>query len=252
MALAHVISTSARQLAGSSLTMSGIATGADANNIYLIYVTLDTTRTVSSITWNGSSTGITQITSRTGTSFDSFAYFLVGATGTANLVVTASGGVNVYCSFTCFSGANQSIKYTATATDNFTTVYTGGLATSLTYTLSTIQSNSWLSAYAWDSSGGISDATHPTPSGLTYRSSVGTVNGNFDSNGTVSVGSQTVSLGASGNTLVSSTDVVGIAVTVSPAVTSQIKSMNGLTLATIKSVDSLAIASVKSINILVK
>jgi hypothetical protein len=162
-----------------------------------------------------------------------YLYMLVNpASGTHNLVTTFNATMDYgYIRAVSYTGAAQTGQ-----PDSFNT---GGPTTTTSFTLSTtvVASGCWLVGYFRNESGNFTAG-----SGTTLRNPAAD-NDLADSNGTVGTGSQSLVMNPPGSTLVS-----GIIASISPAITTSIKTVNGLAKASVKTFNGLAIASVKSIN----
>lgn len=224
---------------GNSSTTATVALAAvAANETAIIFAWNDSATTFSSVTVNGSSSGVTQIGSVfTEAGGDQWrAYYLYNpSTSSVNYTVTVTGA-DPYCRIfvELFSG---------TASDP-TDSSNSGAVSSTTLTLSTtvVASNCWLVSAARR----LNNGTLSAGTGSTLRDQANVANIVGDSNGTVGTGSQSMSWN-----LTESGPMAGFIVSIKPSAPSgpaNLKSWNGLAKASIKSINGLAIGSIKRVN----
>lgn len=169
-----------------------------------------------------------------------FCYYLVGpATGSNNVVIStnmANAFDNVGGTATSYSGAKQTGQ-----PDSFSTSVSSGGSSPLTKSTTVVGSNCWLH-------GSIAITNNPTVgTGTTERAEFasGLYFNTADSNGTVGTGSQSLEWTWSGS-LEYAAGVISIAAPVTgPA---NVKTVDGLAIASVKTVNGLAIGSVKTVN----
>ena len=170
--------------ASASFTISG-------SNRFLYIGCEEAGQTISSITVNGSATGITLLhhqSGLSGTFSDQYDYYLVAPpTGSVTVAVNVSASSYNYCGAVSYTGVNQSTPIDVSGINNGTSI------TSLTSTLTTTVANDWLIEYAgietYDTS---VTAGAGTVAVLLGPSSPNYWYGFFDSGATLSTGSNSL------------------------------------------------------------
>ena len=119
---------------GTSLSWSHTCTG--SNLILFVAALVDTSHTVTSVTYNG--VAMTQIASVDAWTRTALYYLVAPATGTNTVTITASGNNPIYGRATSYTGASQT-----GVPDSFST-NTGTGTTSLNLTTTVVANNSWL------------------------------------------------------------------------------------------------------------
>lgn len=231
MAIAFDAASIANSTAVSSITLSHTCTG--TNLVLVAFGFVNQSRTVNSITYNGTSmTAAQNILSATDTIKS---YYLINpSTGANNAVVTFSASASGSClALESITGAKQSAQPDASTTETAS-------ATPKSTEITIAETGSWVVIAGRDSSsGGIAPSTNCTDRGLSQVQL-----GVFDSGAGQSSGVFTM-VTTSPSTMF--TNIISIA----PAASSgpaNMKTYDGLASASVKTIDGLAIASVKTFN----
>lgn len=175
MAIAFDQTTTAQQLAGSSLSFSASTSGSNRILLVPIFTSYGTTGDkISGVTYNSVSmtrvSGATQIDFVSGQSF--YLYYLVAPdTGSNTLTITATGSGEIYGTAVSYTGVNQ-----ASPIDNSTTTTSGG-----TITLTTVADNCWTLSFGRNTATGALTAS----TGTTQRSAGSGLYNIGDSNGAI-------------------------------------------------------------------
>lgn len=168
-----------------------------------------------------------------------YTYILLGAaTGANNIVISKSSTTNFATSIASYTGVKQSGFPDATVSDTGTT--TGNI----TKVITTIADNCWVISTYCAAEG---DSPITAGAGNTLRQSLvsGAVSAILDSNAVITPAGNFSSIINKNSTAVRwGRNNFSIA----PASTTNIKSLNGLAIASVKSKNGLAIASIKSFN----
>ncbi len=239
MAIAYDSSSKSDTGSASSLTYAHTCTGADL--VLLVQIWCGTSRTISSVTYNG--VGMTQISSISGGDIgagETHALFrlVAPATGANNVVVTLSGSTAIASISSSYTGVNQTTPIDATRTE--TNLETG---TSYSEAITSTVNNAWAIWCTREYAGRTITAGADTALRQREATQYGIILA--DSNALITpAGSRTLNLDAnlSGNWL---SDIL---VTLTPSANTSIKTINGLAVASVKTVNGLAIASVKNFN----
>lgn len=230
MAIAFDAQSASAYESGTTLTFAHTCTGSD--RILLVGVYTSSVDNVGSVTYNGVSCTFINRVTVTGTQ-DIYLYYLIApATGSNNIVVTAAvGNLLGYAAATSYTGVKQSGQPDASATNQ------SASTTSLTTSVTTVADNCWLVGFGYGQ-------TSTAGSGTVFRSEpVNDVLFMMDSNGAKTPA------GSYGLTFTQSTNFAGACVaSIAPAITTTIKTINGVTYANTKTFDNIAIANVKTIN----
>lgn len=184
MAIAFDQTTTAQQLAGSSLSFSASTSGSNRILLVPVFTSYGTSGDkISGVTYNGVSmtrvTGATQIDFVSGQSF--YLYYLIApATGTNTVLITATGSGEIYGTTVSYTGVDQTSPI-----DNSTTTTSGG-----TITLTTVADNCWTLSFGRNTATGALTAS----TGTTQRSAGSGLYNIGDSNGAITpVGSTSMS-----------------------------------------------------------
>lgn len=207
MALAFDASAIKAFTAGSPVTFSHTCTGSDRILIVFVWDTAGTSHGTTGVTYNGVSMtqiGTAQTHPTTGVSSTSAWYLIAPATGSNTISIATTTAGSTAAVAMSYTGAKQSGQPDSNAKNSYnTTAHT-------TWSLSTtvVASNCWLAA------GMVDDSNAPTAgASTTMRQNSASGFGGFDSNGTVSTGSQTLNFAFS-----SSGKQTGIIVSIAPSV----------------------------------
>lgn len=207
MALAFDASSIKAFTAGSPVTLSHTCTGSNRILIVFVFDSAGSTHGTTGVTYNG--VAMTQIgtaqTYPSGAVSSTSAWYLIApATGVNTISVATTTASSTSIISMSYTGAKQSGQPDSSFKDLYNT--TGHTTWSLSTTV--VASNCWLVA------GMVDDSNAPTAgSGTTMRQNSGSGFGGFDSNGTVSTGSQTLNFSFS-----SSGKQTGIIVSIAPSV----------------------------------
>lgn len=138
-------SSASNQTTGTSLLYSQTVTG--SNTILFVGISIESVSDlVTSVTYNGLT--MTRISSQSGNGETAYLYYLVGASGTHNVVINTSSSTGIRSSSSSYTGASQTGQ-----PDNFTTNTTGSLS-AINTSLKTINDNSWVISYAQSNGAG--------------------------------------------------------------------------------------------------
>lgn len=235
MAIAYVTSGSGDG-AGTTASCSLAATA--SNQTAVIFLRWNSTYNFSSLTVNGSSSGVTQI----GSEYNPFAgekariYYLYNpptSSVTYEFITTGPGdGATIMVGI--YSGASS------TQADSSNSA-TSASATSLNLTTTVVAANCWLIGY------GRANTTIAAGASTTQRNKI-TANILVDSNGTVGTGSQSLQITRSTSGVIGG-GVISLAEAVAPSGPTTVKTWDGVTQSTgIKTYLDVALASVKTVN----
>lgn len=168
---------------GTSLTYAHTVSG--SNRILFVSVFGDTTDKITGVTYNGVSMTLVGKTVKSPDRYVYLFYLIAPATGTNNVVVSASSSIAICSHAVSYTGAAQ--------TGQPDSSITGTAATSLTLTTTVVASNCWLVG-AWRTN--VTTGTAGT--GATQRQGS---NGLYtaDSNGVVGTGSQSMTYNTAGS-----------------------------------------------------
>lgn len=212
-------------------------TAAGANELAVMFVWFnDGTASFSSITVNGSSTGVTLIGAETDTSPDANKmrmYYLVNPpTSSVAYTVNLSGTPDgMMWAVGLWSGVDTSTPIDSSA-------YIASATTPFNHATTVVASDCWLAGMMKRYGGttiGVDTGTQRAIQGANFLLA--------DSNGTVATGSQSLSF------TTDATYSQGMIVSLKPTgASSSVKTYNGLAVASVKTVNGLAIASVKTKN----
>jgi len=153
-----------------SVTWSHTCSG--ANRILFVGVSCPSTRTISSVTYNG--VGMTNINRSSGSQTVALYYLIAPATGANNVVVTVDSSTFIYCDATSYTGVKQSSQPDANNTSSTT-------STTVTTSVTTIADNCWSVLIARGESDGVTSAG----TGSTSRVSSSGYVQMYDSNGNI-------------------------------------------------------------------
>lgn len=223
---------SANSATGTSVTISHTCTG--SNLILMSFVFSTSGDDVSGVTYNG--VAMTQAVKAANSYAGGYGYiyYLVGpATGANNVVAsrsTSTGTLGILNG--SYTGAKQTGQPDSTGSS-----YSATRPISWNQTITAV--NSWIFG------GEMCNGTPTAGTNTFMRNTTAFVGseGMFDSNADIGSGSQSFSVTSSINT-----DIYRISATFAPLVTgpANVKTVNGLAIASVKTVDELAIASVKT------
>ena len=135
MAIAFDAAATKQDNAVTTQTISHTISG--SNTLLLVgFITNNNTDIITKVTWNG--TGMTRLTYQAGSGgYLSYVYYLVGAaTGTANVVISASSNSLLWTSVTSYNGVKQTGFPDAQASSQ-------NGSTSWTASLTTVADNAW-------------------------------------------------------------------------------------------------------------
>lgn len=238
MAIAFDASASGNNAGASSLTIAHTCTGSD--RLLLVGVFCQETPTsydvVTGVTYNGvAMTQLAKIDCGIAVQGVYLYGLLAPATGANNIVVSASTTTDVLeLKSLSYTGVKQSGLPDASDTSN------GALVTSISNDITTILDNCWAVMWSW------SERLLNATAGVTARLGANSQSWIGDSNGVISpAGSFTGTLSLS-----SANRVGAIMVSFAPPASgpANVKTWDGLALASVKTIDGLAIASVKTID----
>ena len=234
MAIAFDAATGSEAATG-TLTVSHTATG--TNLLAIVKVNSgNVTDSITDVTYDGASIFGNLIAKVVvpANSYEYLFYYNAPPTGAKDVVATNSVPGYTIMAVATYTGCDQ----TSAVIDSFNTgSVTAGTALSISTTV--VGSNCWLVA-GQRNNGGVA---FTGDTGTTVRIQEPSGGGSFDSNGTVSTGSQ-----PQGTTWSGSYNCAGVVASILPASTTAIKTFNGLANASTKTVNSLARASVKTWN----
>lgn len=191
---------------GSSLTYSHTCTGSNLLLFVGIWQSTDGDH-ITAVTYN--SVSMTRILRQAGAvgGGSVYLYFLINpSTGSNSVSITADTSALISAASSSYTGAKQSGQPDSSSSSNVH-------STSDTETTTVVDTNCWLVMFGTDQSGG----TISAGTGTTKRAGKdgGYSGGIFDSNGTVSTGSQSLQF-----TAVGTSDLAGVIASFSPAVAS--------------------------------
>lgn len=181
MAIAYDSSSSGSASSAGSVTVSHTCSGSDRLLIACISSVVPGD-TVTSVTYNGvSMTLVDKVPTQS--NVETYMYYLLGpATGTNDIVVTSSATpLILLCAAASYTGVLQSGFPDAQSSDI-------GAGASMTGTVTTVATGCWMVMSAYGNSAGLSAGSGATQRAVTTRQGV------FDSNGTVSVGSNSMTV----------------------------------------------------------
>jgi len=176
---------------GTSLTWSHTCTGSDLCLVVAVAIAAEFVNTTG-VTYNGvAMTYVNIVSNSPGNNGYALYYLSAPATGAHNVVVSFSGNTSYADGFAC---SYTGVKQTSNPEDNTTSTNSGG--SSVTATLNVTTPNSWLVGFSRGDYG----VGTPTITPGVYRQLI-TGNGliMFDSNSTVSSGSQSITVSDGGN-----------------------------------------------------
>lgn len=239
MAIAYDNGTYAQATTGTSLSFAFTVSGSDRILFVMGSDKSSAASVVTGITYNG--VALTKITGLNGSGSAndraiSIWYLIAPATGSNNVVISASESVGLRFSAVSYNGVKQSspidVSDTSTATGSAT----------ISNDVTTSTDNDWAIQFIKDATGSL---TYSSSTGDTMRLANDAGGHAIADTGSAitPAGSTTMTLGNG-----SSANIGGLMVAFSPSIPTNIKTVNGLVKASIKTVNGLAIASVKSIN----
>lgn len=162
------------QASGTSITLAHTCSGSD-RFLFVAVWNNGTTQTFT-VTYNSVSMTLLASIENATSGVETFIYGLQApATGTNNIVVTASGTTNFNCAGASYTGVNQSVTMDATAT----TTEANHSATAHSISITTIADNCWVFAAVGS---GSSTTTWTAGSATTARISGSVSPGIFDTN----------------------------------------------------------------------
>lgn len=238
MAIAYDSGIYAQAASATSLTFAFNNAAGDC--MYVMGYNNSGTNNITSVTYNG--TNLTQIANQNGAAgrndraVDSWR-LVAPATGSHNVVVTASASTVLRYSAASYSGVDQTTPENGTTTGD-----SGGTATSYSVAITTTADNCWMASMSKDRNGA-----------KTYTSTTGdTIRLNTDAGGSLYVDTGAAITPAGSNTMtvtMASVDGIGgVAWAIRPAVASQVSAIDGVSQANITSFLGVANASISSVN----
>lgn len=237
MAIAFSNSASATGASGTGITTSFNMTGS-TDTLLLVHVTVVNGTGTTGVTFNGNALTIvnSERTDAAGEKVSQWA--IVGQTGTANVVSSwGSTAFGIYV-MTSYTGVNQSATPDSS---NFAQSATN--ASTLTTSTTVVASNCWLMMTC------MSDDQAPTAGSGTFLRQVGSnvIVTAFDSNGTVSTGSQSLIV-EGGAATTQFTNIISSWAPSGGTGPANLKTWNGIAKANLKTLNGIAIANVKTVD----
>lgn len=240
MAIARVTSGSARGAGSNTQTISSLAVGTPSNGLLLAFAA-SANDDITGITFGG--TPMTLIQKNTdANSYITVLYGLLAPSGTGNVVVTQGDLGYMTLIAVAYSGANQSLTLDAKTINN-----AGAGASTLATSITVVGTGCWVSHF--DAVGNIQNSV--TNGTVFVNSSIGICNATtgpdtacYDSNGTVSSGSNTLTANFCASTTCNTTLIsIAPAAGTGPA---NLKTYNTNVKANIKTMNTNPFANVKT------
>lgn len=245
MAINYDNSTTSRVAGGSAtVTLSHTITG--SNTVLFVGIENQNNGGFSTLTYGGVSfAGNLLANGSNSATSNGYLYYIYAAAGTANIVVTRNTTTaGLYVFGASYTGVNQSMSWTGGSPTDATTSGNGSGASSFTGTLTTLSDNSWTILVCEGDNAALSAGTGST---VRKNQQPGYVAwGLADSNGVKTpAGSTSMTMNFGGG---SGYNYAMASFSPAVASTSQIKSADGVLIASIKSINGVAIANVKSVS----